>query len=62
MFAQATYDEQIQKEVREYTDLSRLKKGLPDYPLSLMEGISGQICFLSDLLRDKDVKIPGYEI
>ena len=33
------------------------------YPYSLMEGISGEICFLSDLLWDMTlVRFPGYEI
>jgi hypothetical protein len=33
------------------------------YPFSLMEGISGQIAFVSDLLRDEDdTRFPGFEI
>ena len=34
-----------------------------NYPLRMMEGVTGDICFLSDLLRNEDdVRFPGYEI
>jgi hypothetical protein len=37
--------------------------GVSDHPFSLMEGISGDICFLCDLLGNEfDARFPGYEI
>jgi hypothetical protein len=34
-----------------------------NYPLRMMEGVTGDICFLSDLLRnEEDMRFPGYEI
>jgi hypothetical protein len=33
------------------------------HPFSLMEGVSGQICFLSDLLRNEnELRFPGVEV
>ena len=62
-FAQSLCDPQIQEYISQYDDGVRLKKGTPDEPFSLMDGISGPICFLSDLLRDEnDLRFPGYEV
>jgi hypothetical protein len=55
LFAKALIDNKIQ---------GTLEKGKSDHPFSLMEGLSGQISFLSDLLTDEDqvVRFPGYEL
>ncbi len=55
IFAKALFDAKIQREA--------LRKGVPDYPFSLMEGCSGVVCFLSDLLgNENEVRLPGFEI
>ena len=62
-FALASTDRKIQRQCQEYEDPQRLNKGICDHPFSLMEGLAGDICFLSDLLRDEnDVRFPGYEV
>ena len=39
------------------------KRETPKYPFSLIEGISGEISFLSDLYNQEEaVKFPGFEI
>ena len=48
---------------RKFDDGTRKCPGLPDHPFSLMEGISGDICFMSDLLKDEvEMQFPGFEI
>jgi len=42
-----------------------VKKGVPDHPWSLMEGIAGEICMLADLIDPYDLDIarfPGYDV
>ena len=63
MFAKALTDPKIQKLVSSHDDGWRIYEGVPDHPFSLMEGLSGDICFLSDLLRDEsEARFPAYEI
>ena len=63
LFANATFDEDVQSLCRNHKDPQRQKTGVPDSPNSLMEGEAGVITLLSDLLNDDDyVKFPGYEI
>ena len=63
MFGTALSDSKIQDVCKKYDDKTRKIIGVPDYPYSLMEGISGDICFLSDLLRDDDdTRFPAFEI
>jgi hypothetical protein len=63
MFASSLMDQDVQDKIQSYTDSERLKTGMPDHPFSLMEGVSGEIAFLSDLLSgDEYVRFPGYEI
>lgn len=50
MFASSLMDTDVQDKIQSYTDSERLKTGMPDHPFSLMEGVSGEIAFLSDLL------------
>ena len=68
-----TFDEKVQKLVREYKDPQRLCKGIPDTPYSLMEGEGGCLVMYYDLVKvilnrgknDKDNLwgiFPGYEI
>ena len=68
-----TFDEKVQKLVREYKDPQRLCKGIPDTPYSLMEGEGGCLVMYYDLVKvilnreknDKDSLwgiFPGYEI
>ena len=61
MFAKSLTDPKVRKEFGNSEEKTRIKKGIPDHPYSLMEGISGEICFISDLLRD-EVTFPGYEV
>ena len=62
-FALASTDKKVQQQCQAYEDPNRLNKGICDHPFSLMEGLAGDICFLSDLLRDEnDVRFPGYEV
>jgi hypothetical protein len=51
MFATALDDPKVQEKQINYEDAPRIHHGIPDHPYGLMEGISGEICFLSDLLR-----------
>ena len=63
MFAKAIVDPKIQNKCMKYKDGVTKVKGVPDHPFGLMEGLSGEICFLSDILRDEnDVRFPGFEI
>ena len=63
LFARALSDGPIMKQVREHEHGYRKATGVADHPYSLMEGISGDICFLSDMLRDEnEVRLPGFEI
>ena len=68
-----TFDEKVQKLVREYKDPQRLCKGIPDTPYSLMEGEGGCLVMYYDLVKvilnkgknDKESLwgvFPGYEI
>ena len=63
-FVKALYDFKIQKEQSDFNNFgSRKVVGEPDYPWSLMEGLSGEICLLSDLLaNENNMRFPGYEI
>jgi hypothetical protein len=55
IYAKAIFDPKTQNQMPD--------KFKPVYPFSLMEGISGVISFLSDLLQNEDeVRFPGYEI
>jgi hypothetical protein len=63
MFAKALCDTKIVKYERSCECGLKITKGLPDYPFSLMDGLAGEICLLSDLLRDEDeVRFPGLEV
>jgi hypothetical protein len=54
MFADALTDKQVQ---------GLCTKRKRKQPFGLMDGSAGDICFLSDLLRDEnEVRMPGYEI
>jgi hypothetical protein len=47
---------------RALSDGSRQRE-TPEYPFGLIEGISGEISFLSDLFNQEEaVKFPGLEI
>jgi hypothetical protein len=43
-------------------ETGRSLHGVPEYPLSLYEGLAGTACFLSDLLRPEASWMPGYEL
>ena len=63
LFAQALFDPKLQLKTFNFDDGTRLRKGVPDHPFSLMEGYSGVVCFLSDLLRNEaEMRLPGFEI
>ena len=68
-----TFDERVQKLVKEYKDPQRLCVGIPDTPYSLMEGEGGCLVMYYDLVKvilnkeniDKNQfwgLFPGYEI
>jgi len=62
-FTLATFDEDLQNRFKDNDPSSRLIKGIPDTPYSLMEGEGGTICLYSEILNNiKYVKLPGYEI
>ena len=62
MFAKAMCDPKIKAQQNDY-NVDPQSTGLPFYKYSLMEGITGQIYFLSELLRDdENLKFPGFEI
>ena len=61
MMAQSVWSERIQEEIKAYRDPQRFKTGEPDHPLSLMEGLGGQLCFFADLLRPENTSFPGYD-
>jgi hypothetical protein len=49
--------------VRTYQDSQRVVSGIPDTPLGLMEGSSGALCFLVELLYAPTTSaFPGYEV
>ncbi len=63
MFADASWNESVQKAVKVYKDPTRLTAGMPDTPYSLMEGLGGSVVFYADLLHDMpDMRFPGYEL
>ena len=68
-----TFDEKVQKLVKEFKDPQRLCRGIPDTPYSLMEGEGGCLVMYYDLVkiilnREKNEQnqfwgmFPGYEI
>ena len=63
MFAFAICDGKVHDQTKSHQDSTRLCCGSPDHPFGLMEGMTGDICFLSDLLHDEDnMRMPGFEI
>ena len=56
------FDEDYEKSVRSYTDPQRHKQGEPDFPYSLMEGLSGSVCYLQDCLEPSNASFPGYDL
>ena len=54
MFAKSLYDQDVQVECSYHDDGQRVRCGMPDHPFSLMEGIAGEVCFLSDILGDEN--------
>ena len=52
----------IQSEMEGYQDYQRLRRGCPDHPFSLMEGTTGSLFFLSDLIEPERASFPAYEI
>ena len=52
IFARAICHAEFQEKCQQYHDGMRLRKGMPNYPFSLIEGVAGDVCFLSDILRD----------
>ena len=68
-----TFEQNVQKLVKEYKDPQRLIRGIPDTPYSLMEGEGGCLVMYYDLVKtvlNKDNDninqiwgiFPGYEI
>ena len=42
-----------------------MKVGVPDHPWSLMEGMTGEICMLADLVHQDDLSVarfPAYDV
>jgi len=63
MFVDASWNEEIQKHVLKYKDPTRITKGMPDTPFSLMEGAGGTAVLYADLQgKNENVKFPGYEL
>ena len=69
MFAKALTDPKVQGQCLKKPAQTGVKgaKNLPKeaetYPFSLMNGLSGDICLLSDLLGDEaGMRMPGYEL
>lgn len=61
-YAVALTNPLIQKEATRAVKHPQKRHNYTEHPFSLMEGLSGNICFLCDLLRDEDVAFPGYEL
>ena len=62
-FAKAMFDKQIQEQCENYDCDQRKNVGVADHPFSLMEGVAGDLCFLSDLIGNEyDTRFPGYEV
>lgn len=61
-FAEATSNASIQEEIARWRDPQRSQIGVPDTPYSLMEGLGGTICFLTDVLRTEKAGFPGFEV
>ena len=66
-FAKATFSPEIQAEISNFDDRGRYKKGTPDYPNSMMEGMIGEITLLTDLIlmensEDTVPMFPTYEV
>jgi hypothetical protein len=62
MFALALGDKYIQQQCKLSSDPLRMTKGVADYPFSLMQGIAGDVSFLSDIIRNDHVRVPGFEL
>lgn len=50
LFAMATFDNNIQKSIRNFDDPTRMTVGMADTPFSLMEGLGGELVFFTELL------------
>lgn len=64
MFARALSMESIQAAVGSHDDVQRMEVGKPDHPLSLMEGLSGEVVMLADLARAdalSTARFPAYD-
>jgi hypothetical protein len=60
-FVQALCDKVPRKQPKKFK--SEEKDKSVSHPFGLMEGIAGEICILSDFLRDENlIRFPGYEI
>jgi hypothetical protein len=68
LFAQALVDDELREEYLPKNETSEnmnkyKQDAVPEHPFSLMEGVSGEICLLSDLLGNEDnARFPGFEI
>jgi hypothetical protein len=60
-FCRATHRREFVDAVASYDDPQRRRKGVPDTPLSLMEGSAGVGCFLLDLVAPFFSSFPGFE-
>jgi len=60
----ALSDPEIQDVCAKYSDKKRMIVGIADHPYCLMEGLAGDLIFMSEMLYDdfKRARFPGYEI
>ena len=63
MFGFALIDPEVQDEIAIWKEETKIERNELEHPYGLMDGISGGIAFISDLLRNEaSAKTPGYEI
>lgn len=55
------FDDDYEESIKTYIDPQRKKQGIADFPYSLMEGLSGCICYLQDCLEPSNYSFPGYD-
>lgn len=50
------------KVIRSYDFEDRYVIGMSDYPYSLMQGLSGDLCLLFDIIEQEKSYFPGYTL
>ena len=62
LFAKALFDNKVRRAsgICTYDEQGLEPRGASHFPFSLMNGLAGEICFLSDILKDMEMTKPDF--